>query len=253
MTWRHVPETDCPSAPEPVALIWASCLQNQTSTPAAMLNGKSIPDNPSSPPSGPDTLPQRQSGTMSPPLTEPGLEAQLTPCWLATLVSRSQQQASAGGELADTSGTGPQRREQRGSSGQRDGAQTHGSTAQRGRPWLFPPGPSDGAAWSATLAMAPDLAPAVSLGDVKRACDYFAQMVEEGHMAEAEAQSTICRMADGLSQRSRALRLLGNGVHGITAANAWRSLADAHGLRPLDLGTADHHTPTERTSAEEPV
>ena len=33
----------------------------------------------------------------------------------------------------------------------------------------------------------------------------------------------------------RALRLLGNGVHPLAAAHAWRSLAAAHGLGPVDL------------------
>lgn len=37
-------------------------------------------------------------------------------------------------------------------------------------------------------------------------------------------------------QRSRALKLLGNGVHPLSAANAIRSLGIAHGLRPMDLG-----------------
>ena len=32
-----------------------------------------------------------------------------------------------------------------------------------------------------------------------------------------------------------ALRLLGNGVHPLAAAHAWRALAAAHGLGPVDL------------------
>ena len=35
--------------------------------------------------------------------------------------------------------------------------------------------------------------------------------------------------------RARALRLLGNGVHPLAAAHAWRTLAAAHGLGPVDL------------------
>ena len=54
----------------------------------------------------------------------------------------------------------------------------------------------------------------------------------------AEAESVLRRMADGLAGRSRALRLLGNGVHPLAAAHAWRALSAAHGLRPLDLDRA---------------
>jgi hypothetical protein len=36
---------------------------------------------------------------------------------------------------------------------------------------------------------------------------------------------------------TRALRLLGNGVHPLAAAHAWRALSTAHGLGPLDLAT----------------
>ncbi len=42
-------------------------------------------------------------------------------------------------------------------------------------------------------------------------------------------------VADGLAHRARALRLLGNGVHPLAAAHAWRALAAAHGLGPVDL------------------
>ena len=49
------------------------------------------------------------------------------------------------------------------------------------------------------------------------------------------AEPALRRMADGLAHRSRALRLLGNGVHPLAAAHAWRTLAAAHGLGPVDL------------------
>jgi DNA (cytosine-5)-methyltransferase 1 len=168
-------------------------------------------------------------------------------------ISKGGQPVSGEGcaELADTEKPGSQGRWTDDSAQGRQ--EPTGSTRLHGRTGLFPPGPSDGAAWSATLAMAPDLAPAVAFGDIARRADQLAQMVASGELAETEAEPALCGMVDGLAQRSRALRLLGNGVHPLAAANAWRSLADAHGLRPLDLGTADHHTPNERTSAEELV
>ena len=51
----------------------------------------------------------------------------------------------------------------------------------------------------------------------------------------AAAEPAIRRLVDGLAHRSRALRLLGNGVHPLAAAHAWRTLAAAHGVRPVDL------------------
>ena len=56
---------------------------------------------------------------------------------------------------------------------------------------------------------------------------------------QATAEPDLCRMADGLATRSFALRLLGNGVVPLVAGHAWRTLAAAHGLRPLDLATAN--------------
>jgi len=149
-----------------------------------------------------------------------------------------------GSELADASGTGPQGGEQRGSSGQRDGTQTHGRAAQRSRPWLFPPGPSDSDGWLATLAVSPDLAPTVTFGDVARRADQLAQMVASGELEEAQAEPALCGMVDGLAQRTRALKLLGNGVQPLAAGHAWRTLSNAHGLRPLDLGAATGNTPS---------
>lgn len=52
------------------------------------------------------------------------------------------------------------------------------------------------------------------------------------------AERDVHRMVNGLAARTRALRLLGNGVCPLAAAHAWRSLAAAHGLGPVDLGTA---------------
>lgn len=117
----------------------------------------------------------------------------------------------------------------------RDGSPAHGSTAERGRPCLFPPGPGDGAAWSAVIGMAPGLAPSVSFGDIARRAQELVALADQGELAQAAAESELRRMVDGMASRSRALRLLGNGVFPLGAANAWRALASSHGLRPVDL------------------
>lgn len=100
---------------------------------------------------------------------------------------------------------------------------------------ISPPGPTDAAGWRAVLRMAPDLAPAVSLGDIARQAAAYSALVETGQLAETEAESALCRMADALAGRTRALRLLGNGVVPLAAAYAYRSLAASLGLRPVDL------------------
>ena len=141
----------------------------------------------------------------------------------------------ASDELADTSQPGPQGREQPCASRDRNGPVSSRSTPQLRRPLLHAPGPSDLDTWRAVLDLAPDLAPALSVGDVKRACDHAAQMVAAGRLAEAEAEHLVRRMADGLAQRTHALRILGNGVHPLAAAHAWRSLSPAHGLGRVDL------------------
>lgn len=144
--------------------------------------------------------------------------------------------ASTGGELADASQPGPQGGEQCGTSGQRDGTKAPGPTAELCRPLIFPPGPSDRAAWLAVLAMAPDLAPAISLSDVKCACDDAAKMVAQGCMEETQAESIVRGMAHELSHRPRILKLLGNAVVPLQAAYAWRTLSAAHGLGWLKFG-----------------
>lgn len=55
---------------------------------------------------------------------------------------------------------------------------------------------------------------------------------------KAQALTGLRNLADGLAGRTRALRLLGNGVHPLAAAHAWRTLAVAHGLGPVDLEAA---------------
>ncbi len=98
---------------------------------------------------------------------------------------------------------------------------------------LHPPGPSDHAEWAAVLASRPDLAPALGFNDCLAWAERLAADPESA--GTAAAQSDLRRMADGLAHRARALRLLGNGVHPLAAAHAWRALASAHGLGPLDL------------------
>ena len=101
---------------------------------------------------------------------------------------------------------------------------------------LFPPGPGDAVAWADALATAPYLAPAAGLADCLAWASNLAAALEGSD--QASAQSALRRMADGLALRSRALRLLGNGVHPLAAGYAFRSLGAAHGLRPLDLASA---------------
>lgn len=94
------------------------------------------------------------------------------------------------------------------------------------------------AGWAAILAEHPDLAPAVSLRDVYSAAQRFTEAIEAGRLSETEAESRLCILAHGLASRSRALRLLGNGVHPLAAAYAIRSLLAAHGVGGVDMATA---------------
>ena len=120
--------------------------------------------------------------------------------------------------------------------GQRDPRRwqiANGPAALPGGTGLHPPGPDDRDTWSAILASRPDLAPALGFDD----CLAWAGRIKadpEGPL-KTQAQSAVRRMADGLAHRARALRLLGNGVHPLAAAHAWRTLAAAHGLGPVDL------------------
>ncbi len=123
-----------------------------------------------------------------------------------------------------------------------------GYPALPGGTGLHPPGPSDHAAWAATLASRPDLAPAVGFDDcLAWACRIAAHLESPG---AAAAEPAVRRLVDGLAHRSRALRLLGNGVHPLAAAHAWRALAAAHGLGPVDLASGGW---AGRPSADEPV
>ncbi|MBU3032148.1 DNA cytosine methyltransferase [Paracoccus sp. XHP0099] len=147
-------------------------------------------------------------------------------------LGRNAAPARAGGAMAD-----PGRTELEGQlRGQHhpDGWQEpDGYPALPGRTGLHPPGPGDHAAWATILAARPDLAPALGFHD----CLAWARRISadpEGPGAAA-AEPALRRMADGLAHRARALRLLGNGVHPLAAAHAWRALAAAHGLGSVDL------------------
>ncbi|WP_220185267.1 TrlF family AAA-like ATPase [Paracoccus sp. S1E-3] len=109
----------------------------------------------------------------------------------------------------------------------------NGPAALSGGTGLHPPCPTDLAGWATVLAARPDLAPTLGFDD----CLAWARRLAadpEGPIAEA-AEPALRRMVDGLAHRARALRLLGNGVHPLAASHAWRTLAAAHGLGPVDL------------------
>ncbi|MCF6304372.1 MAG: DNA cytosine methyltransferase [Rhodobacteraceae bacterium] len=107
---------------------------------------------------------------------------------------------------------------------------------------IHPPGPNDANAWAEIIRLAPDLAPATSFGDAISFANHQAQMVAQGQLAETEAKRRVCRMVDGLAGRSRALKLLGNGVHPLGAANAISTLFHAHGLGRVYVGAARDRT-----------
>ena len=111
------------------------------------------------------------------------------------------------------------------------------ATSQSGRAFLphSPPGPEDFDAWRDVLSHDISLAPALGPSDLWHIADRVAAMAEAGFMGEAQAESYIRGVAHALASRSRALRLLGNGVDPMVAAYAFRSLGIALGLRPLDL------------------
>ena len=153
----------------------------------------------------------------------------------------------AGHPVADTGGAELEGQQPR----QRDAGRwqvTDGYPALPGGAGLHPPGPGDHVAWAATLASRPDLAPALGFDDCLTWACRVAQDLESPGAAAAEP--AVRRLVDGLAHRSRALRLLGNGVHPLAAAHAWRTLAAAHGLGPVDLATDGH---AGRPGADEPV
>ncbi|MEM1152126.1 MAG: DNA cytosine methyltransferase, partial [Pseudomonadota bacterium] len=167
-------------------------------------------------------------------------------------------------ELANADGrdAGTERQQQ---SGQQRFLTEGGRSRGYRNPGLFPPKPSDIDQWAAVLGAYPDLAPAVARCDLATACkriaslftakqartierrtrglsgaDFLRSLEEEAaHVVGAsEAIADFRRLADGMARRSRIIELLGNGVVPLCAGHAWRSLASAHGLRPLDLAAA---------------
>lgn len=172
------------------------------------------------------------------------------------------QRCGGNWHMADACRAGPQGREQPGSPHQWDRAPASGSTAERGCLPLFPPGPGDRDTWAAVMASNPDRAPSFARRDVVAAAINLAATLSPNEaeaiepalrgiprgagmgevvsqapalVGQAQALTGLRNLADGLALRTRALRLLGNGVCPLAAANAWRALAFAHGLGPVDL------------------
>jgi len=168
-------------------------------------------------------------------------------------------------EMADASQPGSQGRERAGPPDKRDRATAFGSASERRRLPLFPPGPGDSAAWATIMAATPDRAPSFARRDLLAAAVNIAAFLPPGAVEELEpslrslargagmaevvkeapelvdqaaALTRLRNLADGLAQRTRALRLLGNGVFPLAAGYAWRTLSASHGLRPVDLETA---------------
>lgn len=190
---------------------------------------------------------------------------------------KCREQVSGDGrdELADSDHARPQRQQRHQLDA--EGRQNEARHARlRGGAGLFPPGPGDLDAWAAALRSDPSCAPALSRRDAKAAALYLASVVppdaaarivqraaglqtadllrevetEAAHLVDAQAAVTrFRRMADGMAQRSRALRILGNGVAPLAAAYAWRSLSASHCLGWLDLGSACEGTSRDRTTA----
>ncbi len=157
---------------------------------------------------------------------------------------------------------------QGGAGRRRSGPEPHGQApdrASRHFVGIFPPGPGDRDTWAAVMASNPDRAPSFARRDVVAAAVNLAATLppDEAEAIEpalrgiprgagmgavvsqapalvdqAQALTGLRNLADGMALRTRALRLLGNGVHPLAAANAWRALSAAHGLWPVDLATA---------------
>ncbi|MHA3913887.1 DNA cytosine methyltransferase [Halovulum sp. GXIMD14793] len=169
------------------------------------------------------------------PLTVPDATDQLeTGRWQS---GNGDEPRAASTELAHSRQPRPQGREFGGSFGEWDRTPSPRPAAERRGPHLHTPGPSDMAAWWDVFQEYPDGAPALSLGDIATFSRHFAALIEAGELGKAEAELRLCRMADGLAARPRALRLYGNGVHPLAAGYAWRTLSAAHGLGRVDLGT----------------
>lgn len=130
---------------------------------------------------------------------------------------------------------------------------------------IFPPAPNDGLGWGSVLYAAPDFAPTVARRDLiqtaKRNWQAILSTDPEGQKSLQDAiqkrdglqsledqarqllegektASEFRRLVDGLANRSRPLRLLGNGVCPLAASHAFRTLSAAHGLGRVDLEAA---------------
>jgi hypothetical protein len=200
--------------------------------------------------------------------TSDGREERLT---RENCVSKPDSDSSA---MGNASGTGLQGRELGGSPDEWHGPLASGPTSEPDRTPLFPPSPGDSAAWADVTRTAPHLAPSVARRDAAAAAFNLAAILSPGTATaiesrlcrlsgtaglaevvaqagamvdEAQALTRLRNLADGLANRTRALRLLGNGVCPLAAAYAWRTLAASHGLRAVDLAAlaAPDRNPTD--------
>lgn len=144
----------------------------------------------------------------------------------------------SGGAMADARRTRRQGGQQHGSYDEWRQKKSYRSTPELCHPLLFPPGPAEYDAWAEILGGPSGyLAPALAADNLAT----WARDSQTGHhsgVSKAPLEPAFCRVVDGMATRSRALRLLGNGVVPLAAAYAWRSLSAAHGLRWVDLEAA---------------
>ena len=99
---------------------------------------------------------------------------------------------------------------------------------------VYPPGPGDLDAWRRILSVAPEFEPAIPpdrtgiLAAARRAYRLVAPGINRrarGKASKAAFESFVCGMADGMAERTRRLRLSGNGVVPLEAAYAYITLA----------------------------
>jgi len=138
---------------------------------------------------------------------------------------------------------------------------------------IHPPGPAQSSEWSDVFRDTPDLAPALSRSGVVQASQAIVARILATNpkayaqsdcpsapgqtpalrldrqareiLAVSAAEPAIRRMVDGLAQRSHALKLLGNGVHPLGAANALRTLFSTHGLGRFYVAGTENLTRNE--------